>query len=80
MAIINKGKLKWRSKRSILELDLFFDKFIQSDGIDSLSEDDLNTYAKLLDLEDCDLLLLFQGRKRLLDADMQKIVDKICAN
>ena len=43
-------KVKWRARRGLLELDLFFTRFIAND-LDALSEPELN---KLLDLLNCD--------------------------
>jgi succinate dehydrogenase flavin-adding protein (antitoxin of CptAB toxin-antitoxin module) len=45
----------------MLELDLYFDRFIKYGKLDALSEVELNAYADLLELEDNKLLLLLQG-------------------
>ncbi len=71
------GKLKWRSRRSILELDLYFDAFIKRSGLENLSIEELHIYAKLLELEDGYLLLLFQGKETMASLVEQKLVDKI---
>lgn len=70
-------KMKWRSRRSILELDLYFDRFITSGGFGSLAVDELVLYQQLLSLEDGDLLLLFQGKEELSDSNLQGLVNKI---
>lgn len=70
-------KLKWRSRRSMLELDLFFERFIDGDGLSKLNEDELLAYQHLITLDDSDLLLLFQGKQELADAQLQEIVNKI---
>lgn len=74
---INKEKLKWRSRRSMLELDLYFNRFIQDDGLNQLNDNELYAYRELLDLEDQDLVLLFQGIEKLDDKIAQVVVDKI---
>jgi len=74
---IVKEKLKWRSRRSMLELDLYFDNFIKQGGLDKLSEDEYLGYEKLLTLDDGDLLLLLQGTESLVDKGLQNLVDKI---
>lgn len=70
-------KLKWRSRRSLLELDLFFDSYIKSGKLDMLSSEYLNVYNVLLELEDGELLLLFQGKVTLDDDKLQYLIDEI---
>ncbi|RTL01403.1 MAG: succinate dehydrogenase assembly factor 2 family protein [Proteobacteria bacterium] len=73
-------KLKWRSRRSMLELDLYFDRFIQCGDFALLNEDELKLYQMLLELDDGDLLLLFQGKQQLADEHAQQLVDKIISS
>lgn len=70
-------KLKWRSRRSMLELDLFFARFISGDKFNLLNEEELLAYQELLTLDDGELLLLFQGKEKLGDPILQNMVDKI---
>jgi citrate synthase len=70
-------KLKWRSRRSMLELDLYFDRFITSGNLASLTADELHAYSHLLTLDDGDLLLLFQGNAALADNNLQQVINKI---
>lgn len=70
-------KLKWRSRRSMLELDLFFERFILTGKFEQLTEDELGAYQLLLELDDGDLLLLFQGKHAHNDELMQRVIDKI---
>jgi succinate dehydrogenase flavin-adding protein (antitoxin of CptAB toxin-antitoxin module) len=77
MNYIEVEKLKWRSRRSMLELDLYFDRFIQSGQFALLDEGELLLYKELLRLDDGDLLLLFQGKQKLENFLMQSLVDKI---
>ncbi|MEN9946886.1 MAG: citrate (Si)-synthase [Pseudomonadota bacterium] len=70
-------KMKWRSRRSMLELDLYFERFIQNGEFAHLTEAELLTYQELLTLEDGDLLLLFQGKQQLTDLQLQNLVNKI---
>jgi succinate dehydrogenase / fumarate reductase iron-sulfur subunit/antitoxin CptB len=74
---INKQKLKWRSRRSLLELDLYFECFLQKNGLEQLTDNELWAYHELLEFEDGDLLLLFQGKERLVSHLQQTVVDKI---
>lgn len=77
----NKNKLKWRSlRRSMLEVDLCFERFIQNGGLDALTDDELVMYSSLLEMDDGHLLLLFQGQECLNNANLQALVSKIRAS
>jgi antitoxin CptB len=54
-------RLKWRSRRGLLELDLVFERFWKAAG-DELSEADAVALERLLQLPDNDLLDLVMGR------------------
>lgn len=69
--------MRWRSRRSMLELDLYFERFIQSGKFDALGNEELNYYGELLQMDDNDLLLLFQGEATLADKVMQGLVNAI---
>lgn len=71
------GQLKWRSRRSILELDIYFDKFIQNGYLDKLNQVELDTYNNLLNMDDSDILLMIQGLLPVNDNIMQDLIDKI---
>lgn len=77
MDYIAKQKLLWRSRRSRLELDLYFEKFIQSGKFAQLSDAELNYYNELLQMDDDEILQLFQARVRLVDTDLQALVNQI---
>ena len=77
MDYISREKLKWHSRRSILELDLYFDRFIKSDRFAQLSENELLCYQHILTLEDGDLMPLLQGKATLSNPEHQAIILKI---
>jgi antitoxin CptB len=77
MDYIKKQKMRWRSRRSMLELDLYFDRFITSGKFDKLSDEELDSYNELLQMDDNDILFLFQGTVRLSDMKIQNIIDQI---
>jgi succinate dehydrogenase flavin-adding protein (antitoxin of CptAB toxin-antitoxin module) len=64
----------------MLELDLYFERFIKSGKLDMLSAIELKVYEELLTLEDSELLLLLQGSLVLENQAMQKLVDNIINN
>ena len=70
-------KLKWHSRRSTLELDLFFDRFLQNNGLDKLSHSELFAYQTILEYEDSELSLLLLGDCKLEDQNLQSMIDKI---
>lgn len=77
MDYVSFQKLKWHSRRSILELDICFDKFIQSGGLDNLNENELLAYQALLECDDSDLMVLLLGNDVVDDEVTQMVVDKI---
>ena len=70
-------KLKWRSRRSMLELDLYFNTFIENGKLDLLSEKELDFYASLLEFDDGEILLLFQKKITTHSENIQKLIDSI---
>ncbi|MCX8515239.1 MAG: citrate (Si)-synthase [Pseudomonadota bacterium] len=78
MTYIRKQKIRWHSRRSILELDLFFDRFLNQKGLDSLDEAELKLYEQLLEYKDEEILLLFTNRITASNEDMQMLIKKIC--
>ncbi|MCE2705611.1 MAG: succinate dehydrogenase assembly factor 2 [Proteobacteria bacterium] len=61
----------------MLELDLYFDRFIKYGKLEALSEVELNAYADLLELEDNKLLLLLQGNLVLENQLIQNLINNI---
>jgi antitoxin CptB len=69
-------RLKWKSRRGLLELDLFFTKFWQQEQL-ALNEEDKVVLSRLLDFPDNDILDLFMARKTSDDRSVQKLVDRV---
>lgn len=69
--------LKWRSKRSMLEVDLFLDRFIQHGGLDELDEEEIKLYEELLLMNDWDLLALLQKQYISDDNKLTELINKI---
>ena len=55
-------RLKWRSRRGLLELDLMFARFWEKNTA-SLSDKDMQALDRLLQLPDNDLLDMVMGRQ-----------------
>ncbi len=61
----------------MLELDIFFDKFIQNNGLELLTDVELYAYQNILTLDDGYLLSLLQGKYCNNDEIEQMVIDKI---
>lgn len=70
-------KLRWRSRRSLLELDLLLQKFIDSDGFSCLDSRYLLTYQQMLEFEDGYLLNLLLNQQSAENELVQSVVDVI---
>jgi len=72
----DKNRLRWRSRRGMLELDLvlvpFFDKMF-----DVLRADQQDTFVRLLEQEDPDLMLWFSRNGQSSDSELQALVEFI---
>jgi antitoxin CptB len=68
-------RLKWRSRRGLLELDLVFDRFWKRMG-DKLDDAEAAALEKLLRLPDNDLLDLVMGRAQAPD-ELRDMVHKL---
>ena len=69
-------RLKWRSRRGLLELDLVFERFWKKTG-DRLDEADAAALERLLQLPDNDLLDLVMGRAQAADEELRGMVHKL---
>lgn len=66
-------RIRWRSRRGLLELDLVLEKFLDK-HLQQLNEEQLDSYKDLLFLPDNDLLDFVDGRRDCPDANMQELV------
>ena len=72
-------RLKWRSRRGLLELDLVFDRFWAGAGR-RMTEGDGQAMERLLALPDNDLLDLVMGRTESADGQLRELVAKLRAS
>ena len=56
-------KLRWRTRRGMLELDMLLEPFFEEAFAD-LPEEQQHAFVELLDCEDADLLDWFNGKAR----------------
>jgi antitoxin CptB len=71
-------RLKWRSRRGLLELDLVFERFWAGPGLE-MGEAEGAALERLLLLPDNDLLDLVMGREAATDAALARMVEKLRA-
>jgi succinate dehydrogenase flavin-adding protein (antitoxin of CptAB toxin-antitoxin module) len=69
-------RLKWRSRRGLLELDLVFERFWKRMG-NKLDDADAAALERLLQLPDNDLLDLVMGRAQAPDGQLRDMVQKL---
>jgi antitoxin CptB len=69
-------RLKWRSRRGLLELDIVFDRFWKGEGT-RMDEGEAAALERLLTLPDNDLLDLVMGRAETRDAKLADLVQKL---
>ena len=71
-------RLKWKSRRGLLELDIVFDRFWKGAGA-RMDESDVAALERLLALPDNDLLDLVMGRTETPEARLRPVLDKLRA-
>jgi succinate dehydrogenase flavin-adding protein (antitoxin of CptAB toxin-antitoxin module) len=69
-------RLRWRSRRGLLELDLVLDRFWAGAGT-RMDEEGAAALEELLRLPDNDLLDLVMGRAEAPDARLRDVVDML---
>ena len=69
-------RLRWRSRRGLLELDLVFERFWKRTG-DRLDDAEAAALERLLQLPDNDLLDLVMGRAQAADDELRGMVHKL---
>ena len=73
---IRKAKLCWRCRRGMLELDLFFQRFIEC-YLDKLSESEILLFEMLLTYPDPDIFSWLMGSEHPNDKELEHIIELI---
>jgi succinate dehydrogenase flavin-adding protein (antitoxin of CptAB toxin-antitoxin module) len=71
-------RLKWKSRRGLLELDIVFDRFWKGAGT-TMDAAEVAALETLLALPDNDLLDLVMGRTAMPEARLRPVLDKLRA-
>jgi antitoxin CptB len=72
------GRLRWRSRRGMLELELALAPFVEK-RLGGLSDRDKACYARLLEHDDWDIFDWVQGHRRPEDPELAAIIDEVRA-
>ncbi len=60
---VKRARLRWRSRRGLLENDLILTRFLDANEC-SMSDEEVDAFSRLLELPDNDLMnLLLEGRE-----------------
>lgn len=73
------ARLKWRSRRGLLELELALAPFVEQ-RLAQLPARDKARYARLLEHDDCDIYDWVQGRSEPTDPELAAIVADVRAS
>ena len=69
-------RLKWRSRRGLLELDLLFTRFWQQSA-SRLNETDMRALDRLLQFPDNDILDMVMARQACTDAQITPVIHQL---
>ena len=69
-------RLKWKSRRGLLELDLVFERFWAGAG-SAMTQAEAEALERLLAMPDNDLLDLVMGRAETPEADLRAVLVKL---
>jgi antitoxin CptB len=58
----NRARLRWRSRRGLLENDLLLTRFLDAHEA-AMTDEEVDAYTRLMDLSDNDLMDLLLARK-----------------
>jgi antitoxin CptB len=59
-----RARLRWRGRRGLLENDLILNRFLDAHE-ENLTDDEVDAFSRLMELDDNDLMSLLLARKEL---------------
>ncbi|MDI9819453.1 MULTISPECIES: succinate dehydrogenase assembly factor 2 [unclassified Legionella] len=71
-----RAKFIWQCRRGMLELDLILKHFVEN-SLDTLSEEQLESFDKLLSCNDVELFSWLMGYEQPMDRELINIVEHI---
>ena len=75
--LLHTGRLKWHSRRALLELDLVMERFWQRLGDAELDAEQAELLKELLELEDHDLWDMMCGRQEVADPRWTVLIETL---
>ncbi|UJF23591.1 FAD assembly factor SdhE [Shewanella sp. OMA3-2] len=76
MELMNIARVRWACRRGMLELDVLLQPFIEAQYQD-MSDEDKQTFIRLLECEDPELFAWFMGHEQCPDAQLAAMVIKV---
>lgn len=73
---VNRGQVRWQCRRSLLELDLVLERFLQT-GFDALDEQQLADFQDLLRCDDFDLWAMINGSQECENGHWKEMVERL---
>ncbi|MCE9679055.1 succinate dehydrogenase assembly factor 2 [Shewanella sp. AS1] len=73
---MNISRVKWACRRGMLELDVLFQPFVETQ-YESLSSEDKAIFVRLLECEDPELFAWFMGHESCPEAELAKMVVQV---
>ncbi|QLE87722.1 MULTISPECIES: succinate dehydrogenase assembly factor 2 [Shewanella] len=73
---MNIARVKWACRRGMLELDVLFQPFVETQ-YESLTDSDKATFVRLLECEDPELFAWFMGHEQCTDAALAKMIVQV---
>jgi antitoxin CptB len=77
--VLSAGKIRWRCRRGVRELDVLLTRFLDQ-SYDTLSNSQKIAFCKLLEVQDPIIMDWIFARSSLDDNDLQEIVRQLAAN
>lgn len=71
------GRLRWRSRRGMKELDALFENYFNRSDLSNCDEASITTLERLMDCQDTDLLDWLLGHSIPQDVQLQQVVRHI---
>jgi antitoxin CptB len=76
LELMNIARVRWACRRGMLELDVLFQPFVETQYQD-LSDQDKLDFIRLLTCEDPELFAWFMGHEQCPDSDLARMVIKV---
>jgi antitoxin CptB len=70
------SRVRWACRRGMLELDVLFQPFVEN-HYEQLSDQDKNTFVRLLEGEDPVLFAWFMGHEKSTDPELAEMVIRV---